>query len=131
MVYAGELAAVGARLGDMALLRLGWRGVMFVGKAFLRGGGARIDAAVAAVIADVRIVHDDGLLVHVADDVHVYVVHVRVIEKVAVGPAAAEVAGADVTETVIDAAVETDFRSPVARVPKIWTRPRVTASRLT
>src|ERR1700683_1250771 len=53
------------------------------------------------------------------NDVHVYVVRARVIEKVAVGPAAAEVAGSDIAEAVVDAAVEADFRSPVARVPQI------------
>src|ERR1700677_2742487 len=53
------------------------------------------------------------------NDVHVYVVHARVIEKVPVGPAPAEVSSADVAEAVVDAAVEADFRSPVARVPEI------------
>src|SRR5580658_9746315 len=37
----------------------------------------------------------------------------------AIGPAAAVIAGADITETIVDAAVETDLRSPVARVPEI------------
>ena len=53
MIGGGELIAVGTRFGDMPLLHLGRRGVVFVGESFLRGAGARVDAAMAAVEADV------------------------------------------------------------------------------
>ena len=52
MIGGSELVAVGARLGDVALLHLGGRGVVFMCEPFLRGGGACVDAAMAAVIAD-------------------------------------------------------------------------------
>jgi len=64
-------------------------------------------------------VHDDSSGIDVVNYMHVYVVHARVIEKVTVGPAAAEVSGADVSESVVDTAVETDFWAPIASVPEI------------
>ena len=53
MIGGGELVAVGACLGDVALLHVGGRGVVFVGESFLRGGATSADAAMAAVVADV------------------------------------------------------------------------------
>src|SRR5580658_6422179 len=63
--------------------------------------------------------HDDGPCISVVNYSHVYIVHARVVVKVAVGPPTAVIAGADITETVVDAAIETDLRSPVARVPEV------------
>lgn len=63
--------------------------------------------------------HDDRLLIDVVNHVDVHVIHPSVIEEVAAVPAAAEVAGAGVAESVVDAAVEADFRAPVSGVPEI------------
>jgi hypothetical protein len=101
----------------MLLLNCRRRGVLFMGESFLCCGGTRADATTATVKADVRIVHDDCLLINVVDDVHIHIIHTGVVEEVAAGPITAGIARADVTETVVDAAVETDFRSPVARIP--------------
>jgi len=119
MIDGRELVAIGPRFSDMALLHLGGPAVLFVRESFLRGSGTRSDTAAAAVIADVRIVHDNVRLIDVVNFAHIYIVDARVVVKAAVGPAASVVAGADVTETVVNAAIEADLRSPVARVPEI------------
>ena len=82
----------------------------------LRGGPTR--AAVEAHARSGRILHDRAA-VRVADDVHIDVVHGGVVVERAATPVAAVVPHADVTETVIDAAVEADARSPVAGVPDV------------
>src|SRR5882724_6998404 len=62
---------------------------------------------------------DDGRVVSVAHDCDVYVGHRAVVVVGAVSPVAAEEADAGIAETVIDSAVVTDFRSPVAGNPDI------------
>lgn len=53
MIDGGELVAIRTRLAHMLLLNGGRPSVLFVGESFLRGAGARVDAAVAAIEADV------------------------------------------------------------------------------
>src|SRR6266481_178184 len=66
-----------------------------------------------------RSVVDDGRVVSVAHDCDVYVGHRAVVVVGAVSPVAAEEADAGIAETVIDSAVVTYFRSPVAGMPYI------------
>jgi hypothetical protein len=78
-------------------------------------------SAAATVEADPifgRIVNH-GLAVGIVDDGHVDVVHFTVIEEVPAVPVSACVAGTEVTEAVVNSAIETDVRSPVAGMPNV------------
>src|ERR1700740_1326256 len=90
--------------GDTAIARIDF---------FLRGGPL-VDAAIAAVVADaVFAAIDDRGVVDVVDFGDVHIVHGAVVVKVVVIPAAAFVAVAKITETVVDAAVPADVRAPI------------------
>src|ERR1700758_543790 len=88
---------------------------------FLRSG-ARSDAAGAV---EARVVHYGRVVDHGAvhvDVAHHGLVHVHdcgVVGKGASSPLAADEADAAVTEAVVNAAVESDVRAPVARVPNV------------
>src|SRR2546425_7002082 len=75
----------------------------------------RADATVAAVVADA--VHggavDHGGVVNIVNGGDVHIRHRAVVEKPAAFPASAVVAVAEVSEAVVDAAVETDLRTPI------------------
>src|SRR6266851_975231 len=78
------------------------------------------DSAPAAVKADaVDVVVDDCRVVGVAHNGHVHVGHRAVVVVGATSPVAAEKADTGVAETVVNAAVEADFGSPVARRPSV------------
>ena len=75
----------------------------------------RLDAAGAAIVADIRRVsHLDGLVVDVADRNAADVVDTAVVEKAAAAPIAAFIADAGIAEAVRNAAVEADLRTPIA-----------------
>lgn len=103
-------------------------GVGFVHGNDFGGVGGGVDAAATAVVADVVdgssaelvVVVDDGVGVDVGDGA-AYVGDGAVVEEVAVVPVAAEVAGADVSVAVVDAAVEADVETPVAVAPAVAT----------
>src|SRR6266478_2635636 len=77
------------------------------------------DSAPATVKADaVDVVVDDCRVVGVAHNGHVHVGHRAVVVVGATSPVAAEKADTGVAETVVNAAVEADFGSPVARRPE-------------
>lgn len=88
----------------------------------LHGGSTRSCTFMAAVEADsahTRVAADHGLVVRIVNHGHVDVVHVAVVEEMATAPITACVAQARVSETVVNAAVETYPRAPVACVPDI------------
>src|SRR5271157_2998683 len=78
------------------------------------GSGARVDAAVAAVVADAvnPLVHP--CVVNVVDGVGVHAVHRGVVEKMPVVPAAAFITATEVSEAIVDSTVETYRHAPVA-----------------
>src|SRR6266705_2960883 len=76
-------------------------------------------SAPAAVKADPRTIVDDRRVVGIVNDGDVHVGHRAVVVVVATSPVAAEKADTGVAETVVNAAVEADFGSPVARVPNV------------
>ena len=82
---------------------------------FLRPG-ARVDSALAAVVADpVRVVVIDHRgVINVVNVGNVHVVDGSIVEKASPVPTSALVAFAEVAESVIDAAIESDVRAPVA-----------------
>src|SRR5467141_1327524 len=75
-----------------------------------------IDTTAAAVVADA--IHgpvvDHGRVVNVVNVGYVHVVHRTVVEKPVVLPTPAFVAIPKIPETIIDRAVETDSRTPIA-----------------
>jgi hypothetical protein len=81
--------------------------------------------AVAAVVADAiagKIVTDVSVVVNVGvidvGNVHLTDIgHAAVVEEIAIVPVTAGEADAEIAETVIDTAVETDVRRPVAFMP--------------
>src|SRR5216684_3602969 len=78
------------------------------------------DSAPAAVKADaVDVVVDDCRVVGIANDGDVHVGHRAVVVVGATSPVAAEKADTGIAETVVNAAVEADFGSPVARGPSV------------
>ena len=78
---------------------------------------AIVDSAMA-VIADAYIVsHIHLRFVHVVNHGHVYVGHCAVVEEMAVVPTPAFKTVAEVSEAIVDAAVETYCRSPIAGIP--------------
>jgi len=83
---------------------------------FLFNGRTHIDPTVAAVVADAihSSVVDNRCVVNVVDVGDVHVVHRAVIEKTAVVPTPALVAVSKVSKTIVNPAVETDSRSPIA-----------------
>src|SRR5713226_1018120 len=77
-------------------------------------------SAPAAVKADpVDVVVDDGRVVGIVNDGDVHVGHRAVVVVVATSPVAAEKADTGVAETVVNAAIEADLGSPIARGPSV------------
>ena len=87
------------------------------GSLFFRRG-ARVDPAVAAVVADAVHVLVHPCVVYVVDGVGVHAIHRRVVEKMPVLPAAAFITMTEVSEAIVDAAVETHGQAPVALIEK-------------
>ncbi len=90
----------------------------------LRSCRPRVHAPAAAVVADSRTrdaCRVDHPFVHVrivdhrAVDSH----HGRVVVEDAAGPKTADESRAEIAEPVVDSAVESDARTPIARIPKV------------
>jgi hypothetical protein len=79
------------------------------------------DPAFASVVThpihDRRIV-DDGLVIHVVNIGDVHIRHRPVVEEAIVIPSSALETITEITEPVVDAAIETDLRSPIALMKK-------------
>ena len=102
----------------MLLLRSNRRDVLETVEPFLFGCRPHPDAALAAVVGDADVVVHDHVAVDVGvvDDGRVHIQHGGVIAEDAAIPAPADEACAEVAEAVVDASIETDLRSPEARV---------------
>ena len=74
--------------------------------------GARVDPAVTAVVADAVDVLVHPCVVNVVDGVGVHSIHRRVVEEMPVLPAAAFIAITEVSEAIVDPAIETYRRCP-------------------
>src|SRR5229473_6751384 len=81
---------------------------------FLSRRRARIDPTVATVEAHAIFdpVIDDRRVVHVVDIGHVHIGHGAVVEEVSIVPTSAFETLAEVTKSVIDPAIESNFRAP-------------------
>jgi len=76
-----------------------------------------VHAASAPIEADAAdgtefVIH--SLAVHVVDEAHIHVGHSAVIEEVIVIPVSAVIATAEITETIINSAIEADHWTPIA-----------------
>src|SRR5208283_379287 len=83
-------------------------------------GGVGVDSAGTAVEADavpLALVHPG--VVNVVEVVRVHAIIRRVVEKMPVVPASACITITEVTEAIVDPAVETYGRAPVAFIEKI------------
>ena len=95
------------------LLRGGGRDVGFVARGGLARVGHAPDAVRTAVVADaavVDVVDHYVVRIHVGDMRDVHIGHRAVVEVAVVVPVAAHETDADITEAVVDAAVEADVR---------------------
>src|SRR5579863_1623665 len=110
---------VGAGGVNVLSLRCGRRSMPLARRRFLSRCGAGGQTPAAPVVADAidgRVV-DDGLVVHIGD-LHIADIGYRaVVAENSIVPASAFESGSGVAETVVDAAVEADLRSPVAFIP--------------
>src|SRR5260370_5431832 len=84
-----------------------------------RTGNGSARAAVKADPFDGAVVVDDCRVVGIVYDGDVHVGHRAIVVIRAASPVAAEKPGTGVAETVVNAAVEADFRSPVSRGPSV------------
>lgn len=122
MIHRSELRLVGA--GHVLMLSLfagGGQMILAFRVAFLgiRLGICSAAAAVEAGAVPIPIVVDDRPVVGVVDVRDVYVVHGAVVGEDAAPPESTKIANADVAKTVIDSAVESDVRAPVASMPTV------------
>src|ERR1700730_6489813 len=96
--------------------------MVFLGSLTVSGSLTSCDATVAAVITDACVVHvvvGDARVVGIVDHGDVYVVYGPVVGEMTAVPSAAVIPLTDISETVIDAAVDPDMRSPIAHMPHI------------
>jgi hypothetical protein len=122
VIHGGKLAAV---LGGHALVsKLIGRGleVLFAHGHLLLGSGTSRDPARTVVtdpIDNGGVVDDRAVDVDVADDGGVYVRDRGVVVEGAADPGAADEAYADIAEAVINAAIVSNMRTPIAGMPHV------------
>lgn len=106
------------RASRLCMCRLrGYRAnVPITSSSLLLARSARVDATVA-VEADVTIIpYVHSGVVNVVDYVDVHVIDRRVVEEMAAIPAPAFITATEVPEAVIDSAIETYDRAPIANI---------------
>src|ERR1700689_821751 len=90
-----------------------------MGGSLFRGGRARGNSTISAVIADVvvRGVVDHGFVVDIVKIRAANVIHRAVVVEASVIPISALITETAVAEAVVDASVKADIRTPVAFIP--------------
>ncbi len=121
MIHRCPLSGIAA--GGAPELRLGGRGTT-VPPASCRkfgGGWPRSRPAISAVKAHTvrRAAAQYRLAIHVVNDVSIHVVDDAVVVKRSMIPIPASVSDAGIAETVVDAAVKSDLRTPIAFMPQV------------
>src|SRR5580704_2005861 len=95
------------------------RNVSLVFRSLFFGRGTRIDSTFATVVTDTRDVGgvvNHRRVVHVVNVSDIYVVDRAVVKKMSTLPPSTFVSMAEVTKTVNDAAIKTDYWPPIAFV---------------
>ena len=126
MILLGEKRTILARCLDVLPLHGRRLYVALPGDRLLLRRGPGKGASVAAVEAYIvgSVIHHHRLVIDVGN-VHVFdVVDRAVVEEVAVIPAAARIAFAGVTETVVYSAVESDFAPPITGMEEVSSQPQ-------
>jgi hypothetical protein len=125
MILLGEKRTILARCLDVLPLHGRRLYVALPGDRLLLRRGPGKGASVAAVEAHIvgSVVHYHRLIIDIGN-VHVFDVVDRaiveeIVEEVAVIPAAARIAFASVTETVVYSAVESDFAPPITGMEEV------------
>ncbi len=120
MVHVGKLSTIGA--GRTLILQLGTHGsrMLFMQRRQFRWPGAHLDAARSAVEAD-AILAPAGNVVVVDVPLHreIEVVDGSVVVEVAATPIAALIAEADVSKSVVNAAIEAHMPTPIATMKAV------------
>ncbi len=97
------------------------RGMTLMSRSLFRRGRSNGCSAGSAVVADVAsgpaVAY--GLLISVMEVPNIYVIHGSVVAELVVIPISALVADTTIAISVVNAAVESDGRAPVAFVPKV------------
>lgn len=96
-------------------MRLTGRGLFYGG----RSGGCSAWTTVKAHVVDGGVV-EDRLVVGVVNDRDVYSIHGGVVVEAPTVPISTLITGANISEAVVDAAVEADFWPPVAGMPNTY-----------
>src|SRR6267154_2780547 len=120
VVHRSQQSAVAA--GGLLMPRLfrGHGDVVLTGRFHLSRRRTSCGSAPAAIEADAGAIDvDDRRVVGIVNDGDVHVGYRAIVVVVATSPVAAEKADTGVTKTVVNAAVEADFRSPVAWRPDV------------
>src|SRR5215472_11194891 len=120
MVLGSQKGSIVSRLMLMPHLRTCGFKVAFPSPSLLFMSRTSTDSAVASVIADA--IHPDVIDHSSVVDMHVGdpdVIDAAVVVEVPTSPVSARIAGANIAETIVNAAVETDMRSPITRIPDI------------
>ena len=104
-------------------LRRNGRSVRFAGERLFLRSRARSHAAFSAVEGNMGIVIDDDrpVNVDVGDVDGVYVHHGCVVKESSAAPFTAAEADATISESVINAAIKSDVRSPISSIPGVDT----------
>src|ERR1700722_11272516 len=115
-ICGGAKLRVGARCLHVFGLHGHGRDMSLMGGRLFLGRRALVESAVAAIIADAgdrRTVHDP-CFIHVANHGDVYVGHRTIVEKVTVVPTSAFVTVTEIAEAIVDSAIKSYLRTPVA-----------------
>jgi hypothetical protein len=119
LVHRRPLGAVGARHLLMLGLHRRRSDVAPAQGSFLSSIGARVDSAIATVIADA--IHSDvihyGPVVDIVNASYVHAIDGPVVIKITTAPASALVAVTGITEAVVDATVKAHLRTPISDMP--------------
>lgn len=123
MIDRGEVSAILPCNLFMLRLSLRWLEVPLICERLFLSGRPGSDTIRSAIEAGaVVVVHYSGVVdVGVVNDCPVYIHHSGVVGEGAATPFTAIEAGSTIPEAIVDAAVETDMRSPVPGVPSVDT----------
>lgn len=122
MIHRSQQCMVVLRHGLVLYLLGGCRNMRLASGCFFCRRRPRDDSARAAVVSNPihgNVVVNYRGVVDVAHIGHVHIVDILVVVELPTAPIPTRVAGAGITESVVNAAIETDSRTPIAGMPTI------------
>ena len=120
MIGRGAQLGVGTSLLDMLVLRRNWAHVVFPTIVLFFWRRTRIDTAVPAIVTDAgfRDVFDSRVI-GVVNDCFVHMICVCVVVKAIMIPAPAFIAVTPIAKSIVDTAIKSNVRPPIAFVPEV------------